>query len=529
MATDASDTPHALSRRRLLALAAAAGATPFATRWRFTSGAVAAADVPMTLAPDVSDQFRAVADNVAQTMPKLGIPGAALGILKDGKAESAFFGARDVLSRQPVTADTLFQAGSVTKTYTATAIMRLVERGMIDLDAPVRTYLPNLTLADEQTAARVTTKNLLTHTGDWWGDSVTDTGDDDDAIARFVTEKLPTFPQLAPLGSLLNYNNTGFVLMGQMLEALMGQPYRAAVRSLVLDPLGLGASTFTPDDVIARPHALAHRTDKTGTNLVPSFFLPRNLDPAGGLFTTLDDFLAYARFHLGDGTANGAPVLARATLNRMQTPTDISASIAQDLYIGLPWFIIGTSRGNLLDHDGDTFGQHAEVMLLPDQQFALVLLTNANRGAMLPTIALAEAARQYLGVNTGGMSTGSTTGSGMAAGAMGAMGAKTVQLPPEKLGEYVGVYRVPSRVLTVRPMEQMGQMGDQLILDAGPGDASDQVAFVNAEDQTLQQLPLAFLKEDVGIAANMLVVEFLRRPDGSVGYIRLSERLYPKQ
>jgi len=515
--------PRLFSRRRLLMLAAAAGATPFAARWGRIPDTAEAAAIPVTLAPDASDQFRAVANSVAQMMPKLGIPGAALGILTDGKAESGFFGVRDVLSQQPVTADTLFQAGSVTKTYTATAIMHLVERGMIDLDAPVRTYLPDLMLADKNTAARVTTKNLLTHTGDWWGDSVTDTGnDDDDAIARFVAEKLPTFPQLAPLGSLFSYNNTGFVLMGRMLETLTGQPYRATVQSLVLDPISLGASVFTPDDVIARPHALAHRTDKTGTHLVPSLFLPRNLDPAGGLFTTLADFLAYARFHLGDGTADGAPVLERATLNRMQTPTDVSASIVQDLHIGLPWFITNTSRGMLLDHPGDTFGQHAEVVLLPDRQFAMVLLTNANTGASLPAVALAEAGRQYLGVSTGGMNTGSATGSGMA----GAMAVKTVQLPPEKLGEYVGEYRVPSHVLTVR---RAGQMDGQLILDADPGEASDQVAIVDTRDQMLSQVPLAFLKEDVGIAGNMLVIEFLRHPDGSVGYMRIAERLFPRQ
>lgn len=519
-------SPHSfrpLSRRRFLALTAAAATTAVLTvRPGLDTFPVAAADTPMTLAPDASDAFRAVAMVMAQALPKLGIPGAALGIVKDGKVETAFFGSRDVLSQQPVTADTLFQAGSITKTYTATALMRLVEQGQVDLDAPVRTYLPALKLMNEPAAAGVTTKNLLTHTGDWWGDSITDTGDGDDAISRFVAEKLPTFPQLAPLGSLFSYNNTGFVLIGQMLEMLTGQPYRAAVQSLVLDPLGLTGSLFASDAVIARPHALAHRADRTGTNLAGAFFLPRNLEPAGGLFTTLGDLLTYVQFHLGDGTANGVPVLQRATLDRMQTPTGVRLTTLADQEVALPWLTIPSSKGLILDHPGDTFGQHAELIFLPDQQFALAILTNANTGVALPGVVLVEAGRQYLGTNTGGaaMSTGATAGGGMTAASMS--GLKAVQLPAEKQAEYVGEYRTPSRVFTVR------QMGNALIFATGPGEVSDQVAIATTADQTMAEVSLDFLKEDIGIVANVLAIEFLRRPDGSVGYMRIAERLFPK-
>lgn len=519
---------QSLSRRRLLALAAAASTALFAARWSFDASAVAAADIPITLAPDASEQFRAVVNTVAQAIPKLGIPGAALGIVNDGTVEHALFGVRDVLSGQPVTADTLFQAGSVTKTYTATVIMRLIERGMIALDAPVRTYLPDLTLADEQAAARVTTKNLLTHTGDWWGDSITDTGDDHDAIARFVAEKLPTFPQLAPLGSWFSYNNTGFVLMGRMLEALTGQPYRDAMQSLVLDPIGLSASTFTPDDVIARPHALAHRVGKTGTNLVPSLFLPRNLDPAGNLFTTLDDFLAYARFHLGDGTANGTRVLTPETLATMRAPAGPKVSLASSVQIGLPWFLQPLRGVTLVDHPGDTFGQHAEIVFVPERGFAMAIMTNANTGAVLAQAALLDALKQYLGIQVSGMTDGvsMTAMTGMAGAASGA---PAVMLPPDKLRDYVGEYRTPTRVLTIRP-----RGNDMLVLDATSGEATDQVPYVTTADiATASDLPIAFAKEDLATVGDAntgrLVIEFLHRPDGTVGYLRLAERLYPRQ
>ena len=97
--------------------------------------------------------------------------------------------------------ETLFQIGSLTKTYTGTAIWHLIDAGALALDAPVRTYLPELTLMDETAAAEVTVANLLDHSAGWYGDEGFDTGDDDGAIARYVAERLPQLPQLFPLGS----------------------------------------------------------------------------------------------------------------------------------------------------------------------------------------------------------------------------------------------------------------------------------------------------------------------------------------
>src|SRR5829696_6562351 len=236
------------------------------------------------------------------------VPGAALGILAEGREEHAVFGVASLETKAPVTPDTRFQIGSLTKTYTGTAIMRLIDQGKLDLYAPVRTYLPNLRLMDEDVAARVTVRHLLTHTGGWWGDDTSDTGNGDDAIARYVMERLPTFPQVAPLGAFFSYNNTGFTLLGRLIEVVTGQTYRAAVQELVLDPLGQAESTFTPAEVERHPHALGHGSGQQGMALVTPLNLPRNIDPAGGLWSTTRDQLRYARFHLGDGTApDGAP------------------------------------------------------------------------------------------------------------------------------------------------------------------------------------------------------------------------------
>jgi CubicO group peptidase (beta-lactamase class C family) len=172
-----------------------------------------ASPAPVILS-DASAAFGDVARALVDSMTEHRIPGAAVGVWSGDLEEHAAFGVASMNSLQPVDADTVFQIGSLSKTYTATAVWRLIERGEIDLDAPVRTYLPALRLADDATAAGVRIAHLLTHCGGWYGDDGTYTGEDDEAIARFVATRLPQLPQIFPLGKWFSYNNSGFALLG---------------------------------------------------------------------------------------------------------------------------------------------------------------------------------------------------------------------------------------------------------------------------------------------------------------------------
>jgi hypothetical protein len=159
--------------------------------------------LPSTLAADASPEFRAVAEALTESMRTNRVPGTALGILAGDREEHASFGVASMNTLIPVGPDTLFQIGSLTKTYTATVIWRLIDEGILALDAPVRTYIPDLRLQDPATAARVTVGNLLDHTAGWYGDEGTYTGEGDDGIARFVAERPPQLPQLFPRAVLL--------------------------------------------------------------------------------------------------------------------------------------------------------------------------------------------------------------------------------------------------------------------------------------------------------------------------------------
>ncbi|HVH12148.1 MAG TPA: serine hydrolase domain-containing protein, partial [Longimicrobium sp.] len=183
-------------------------------------------------------RFERVAAVVEASMAELGIPGVALGIFWEGRSITRGFGVTSVENPLPVTGQTVFQAGSITKTFTATALMRLVESGRLDLDAPVRTYLPGFRVGDETASANATARILLTHMGGWEGDLFDDTGDGDDALARIV-ERMASLEQVAPFDTFWSYNNAGFYVAGRLLEVATGTSYEDAIRTLLIDPLQL--------------------------------------------------------------------------------------------------------------------------------------------------------------------------------------------------------------------------------------------------------------------------------------------------
>ncbi|HEY1318837.1 MAG TPA: serine hydrolase domain-containing protein, partial [Streptosporangiaceae bacterium] len=148
---------------------------------------------------------------VAETAQRLGVTGAAVGVRADGAEDFGCHGVTSVENPLPADRDTLFLVGSVTKTFTATAVMRLVADGMVALDAPVRRYVPELVLADERAADEITVLNLLNHTsGLDWG-LIADFGEGDDALAGYVA-RLPELGLIAPPGTRASYSQAGFNL-----------------------------------------------------------------------------------------------------------------------------------------------------------------------------------------------------------------------------------------------------------------------------------------------------------------------------
>lgn len=338
--------------------------------------------------------FQQLSDFIVSEMRRLSVPGVAVGLLHDGREHLAGFGVTSVENPLPVTADTLFQIGSTTKTITGTIVMRLVEQGLIDLDAPVKSYLPDLSLQDKEAEATVTMRHLLTHMGGWLGDFFRETGNGDDALARYVAE-MAGLPQVVPAGAVWSYNNAGFGLAGRVIEVVTGRPYEAVAQTMVLDPLGMDNSYFFPADVISRRFVVGHRVDeKEGIVIERPWALARSAHAVGGLCSSARDQMRYARFHLGDGAAaNGERLLSDETMATMQSPC-CAANLGRQM--GLSWILKDIAGERVVMHGGATNGQLSAFLMVPARGFALTVLTNADEGTMLNDAVVNWALSHYL-------------------------------------------------------------------------------------------------------------------------------------
>lgn len=341
-----------------------------------------------------SERFSSIVERVGELLDEHKIPGAAIGVWHDGEIETAGLGVTSLAHPLPVTAETLFQTGSITKTFVSTALMRLVERGELELDLPLRTYLPELRLRDPEAQERATLRHLLTHTGGWLGDFFDDMGWGDDALRRMVEERVPELPQELPLGTTFSYNNAGFYLAGRVLELITGQSFEEALGTLVLQPLGLAQSLFFPDDVMLCRFAVGHIQREQGPELARPWSIGRAAHAAGGLASSVGDLLTYAQAHVSG--ANPA-LLAAESLSQMQTPLVSSVSILD--HVGLSWFMRELDGVRVINHGGATNGQIAALWVVPARNFALATLTNAGNGGLLTRAVALQVLHAYLDLN----------------------------------------------------------------------------------------------------------------------------------
>lgn len=337
---------------------------------------------------------------VAAKAEEFGIPGVAVGMWANGREVYACCGMTSVDNPLPVDQDTLYLLGSITKTYTATVLMRLVAEGRVELDAPVRRYVPELRLADERTAAEVTVLNLLNHTSGLGVGYIADTGEGDDALADYVA-KLTELELVAPPGTRASYSQAGYNLAGRIVEKVTELTYERAVASLVLEPLGLSHSFYARDDVMTRRFAVGHNLDEDGVLSVARLWRRwRGDNPGGGLASSVADQIRWARFHLGDGPAkNGALVLPAEVLHRMKEPTVALRGSSLGDALGICWFLRDVDGVRTVGHGGSANGQFAELLTVPERDFAVVSLSNAGpNGIPFNQAVVRWTLHSYLGV-----------------------------------------------------------------------------------------------------------------------------------
>jgi CubicO group peptidase (beta-lactamase class C family) len=346
------------------------------------------------LAQSAADpRLDALASLAEAKMKEYGVPGVALGIVVDGHAAIRSLGVTNVEDPLPVTPHTVFPIASISKTFAATAMMRLVEQGKVDLRAPVRTYLPDFRVRDDAASRDVTVWHLLTHLGGWEGQvSGPDRGTE--TLKNFVAS-ITDLMQVAPPAKAWSYNNAGFSIAGRIIEVVTGSSINRAMRDLVFQPLGLEHAGTTAGDFIVQRFAAGHST-RDGRTSLQRPFSPSSSVTAGGVGLCITDLLSYARFHMGDGTTDkGDRVLKRESLEQMRTPQLRKQGTDDD--IGLAWHIRRVGPIRTFGHGGTLGGHILLLEIVPERNFAIAILTNANSGWRLIQDVEREALNSYLG------------------------------------------------------------------------------------------------------------------------------------
>ena len=190
------------------------------------------------------------------------VPGAALGIWSDGQEILAAHGVLNAATQVPVTTDSVFQVGSITKLWTATMIMQLVDEGLLSLDTTVSEVLPGARLGAADVGGQVTVRHLLTHTSGIDGDVFTDTGRGDDCVERYVG-LLAEVPSVFAPGATYSYCNSGYVLLGRIIEVIDGQSWDESLRERLTGPLAATQTVTLPEEAILRRAAVGHHRDGT--------------------------------------------------------------------------------------------------------------------------------------------------------------------------------------------------------------------------------------------------------------------------
>ncbi len=328
------------------------------------------------------------------------VPGATLGLLHGGTITETGAGLLSKATGVEVTPDSLFQIGSITKVWTATLVMQLVDEGALDLDAPVAEVLPGFRVADPVVSRTVTTRQLLTHTSGIDGDVFTDTGRGDECIERYVA-CMSEIAQNHPLGATFSYCNAGYVLAGRIVEHLTGETWDRALRARLIEPLGLDGTVTLPEEALLHRTAVGH-VGEPGDDPVPAttWLLARSMGPAGLITARVRDLLAFVRMHLDGGVASdGSRVLSAASARSMaEKHADLPDTRTLGDSWGLGWIRYGWGDERLIGHDGNTIGQSAFLSVLPAHGMAVALFTNGGAAKDLYHELWSEIFREAAGV-----------------------------------------------------------------------------------------------------------------------------------
>ncbi|MEU0477938.1 serine hydrolase domain-containing protein [Streptosporangium sp. NPDC006013] len=330
----------------------------------------------------------ALIDHLRAEMDIDRVPGLSVGVLHEGRWATAGLGVTNVHHPLAVDGDTLFQIGSVTKTFTATALLQLADEGAVELHVPIRRYLPEFRVADETTSAEVTIAQCLTHSCGFDGEFFENTGMGDDALARVVA-RMEILEDATPLGRLWGYNNAAFYPLGRILEVIDDDTFENAITRRILRPLGMSGAGFFAQDVVYGRVAVGHTVVDDSIVIARPWAMPRSSNPVGGLIASAEHLMTYARFQI-----EGEPtILSDALRTASHRP---AGPVGDEPAIGLGWWLEERGGVRIVSHGGGANGQPCHFAMVPERGFAMAVLTNGSAGGTTARRAIDRALTSYL-------------------------------------------------------------------------------------------------------------------------------------
>ena len=340
----------------------------------------------MEMEPEKYSALKAFAE---RRLSETKVPGAGVGIIKDGKVIFAGgFGTRDLNTGEPVNSQTAYLIGSSTKPFTVTAIAILAQEGILDWDEPVRTYMPSFRFKDEYVSEHVTLRDLGSHRSgvadepDWMGSTLS---------REEMIKSMSDYELSADFRAKFQYNGGGFMILGHMATLASGTKFEDVVIERIAKPLGLENTIWSdlsgPNPPYKENASYPHAIENGKAHRIDYVFEGDAINPSGTMTSNLDDMLKFLQFHIQRGELNGKRLLTVENHEELITP-NIIASYSdglsrekrpawQELY-GLGWWLGNYNGQRGVHHGGWATGTLSQVFYMPDKNFGVVTFVNVD-------------------------------------------------------------------------------------------------------------------------------------------------------
>lgn len=359
---------------------------------------------PQTLVPGEYGYLKEqMAWLIRKEMAKNNVQGLSIALV-DGQQVvwSEGFGFADTAAQAPATGDTVYRVGSVSKLFTSTAAMQLVEQGRLELDKPLATYVPDFSLRSRfSNAAPITLRSIMTHHSGIPSDHLhgmwTRQPQPISSLPVLIRDEYAAFPP----NTVFSYSNLGISLLGLAVQKVSGQEFASYMQQTLLSPLGMQHSAFSLGIDSAAPAARAYSgsDEKVETPL-------RDM-PAGGLNASVNDMSRFIRMIMAEGELDGRRIIKPETVREMLRPQNRDVALDRGFRIGLGWMLDGLGGiniknvGTVAHHGGATLYHRAQLVVLPQVKLGVIVLANSNGAQGVVNTIATEALKLAVEIKTG--------------------------------------------------------------------------------------------------------------------------------